>query len=436
MVTTALNCCTGTDVASLQPISTLDPTDLKLQLKIELKSIILKYSSYVSYIRQALKKKGVTIEDLCSDLMTISAPDINVVLHMKKATTINDVFDILVTEYASFLNYNIFQFILEKYDINHGEEVLKYPEHVKAYLMTHKVSEFFSSNTPQKKFDPESLTKKLVLQIDIILTSRFSPIEDLKTSIAKILGLNPTSLQFYDSDIHLNSTTKKYSIYVSQICNALMRKGVSAEDLCSKLLTIPATSLAEQDLPFLSAQWVEQKATSLNGIFKSLETECASFLNCDIFQYIVEYYQIDHGEEVFRYPEYLKAYLMTQNVTKFVESDTPQKNLGSTSKELVLQIDMKPDTRMDEVMDLKNSVAEILHINPTALQFLHIKKGCDIVTFQLPTPVANLLFHKQTILTELQKKQIQASPIQHLQCNGRMFNFTPTEGPQEAEKYM
>ena len=182
---------TGT---SLQPSSTYD----------RFRFIMSKYSRYVIYIRQALEKKGISIQDLRSDLLTMPATNIKVNLlsalmadhELKKATTLYEIFDLLEIKYTSFLNYEIFQFILEKYEINYGEEVLKYPEHLKAYLMTHEV---VLSNTTQKNVDP-GLLRNLVLQIDIILTSKFAclRVEALKTSIAEILCIKPSALHLQD----------------------------------------------------------------------------------------------------------------------------------------------------------------------------------------------------------------------------------------------
>ena len=219
------------------------------------------------------------------------------------------------------------------------------------------------------------------------------------------IAMNSGTLEDLKLQLKRNLKSINLILYVSHIREALKTKGVSTEDLCSDLLTMPATSLAEQDLTLLSAHKAElKKATILNDIFDLLVTEYASFLNYEIFQYIVEKYEIDHGE-VLQYPEHLKAYLMKHKVSEFVES-TPRKTLDpdATSIELVLKIDITLNSKISRILDLKISIAEILGINPTALQLCDITQGCVVVMFLIPTPVANLLFHKHTALGHSQIK--------------------------------
>ena len=247
--------------------------------------------------------------------------------------------------------------------------------------------------------------------------------------------LTDLKLQF---KLRLKSILTKYAHYVSYIRQALKKNGVSTEDLRSDLLAMPATNLPGQDLTLFSAHWEElMKATILNDIFDLLVRKYASFLNYDIFQFITDAYHIDHGEDVLKYPEHVKAYLMEHKVSEFAESDTPQKKIDAASKELVLKIDIPLNTEMSRIMDLRSSIAEILGINPTALQLRDISPGCVVVTFLIPTPVAELLFSKDTNLTKLQKKQIRTLLVQWMQCNSRMFNFPPEvmikEDVQRAE---
>jgi hypothetical protein len=222
----------------------------------------------------------------------------------------------------------------------------------------------------------------------------------------------------------LESITKKYSLYVSFIRGALEKRSVSPRDLCSDLLTMPATNLAEQQLTLLSAHQAElKKANTLNDIFDLLATEYASFLNYGVFQFILEKYQISRGEEVLKYPEHLKSYLMEHKVSEFVESNPPQRKHNATSKELVLKIDIELTTRMSNIIDLRASIAKILGINPTALQLLDIRKGSIVVTFLIPTPLADQLFNEKTFLTDLQENQIRALSVVWMQCNSCMFTF-------------
>ena len=49
---------------------------------------------------------------------------------------INKIFDLIGEEHTSYLNYDVFKFIFDKYchDVEHGD--LKYPEHLKDYIIS------------------------------------------------------------------------------------------------------------------------------------------------------------------------------------------------------------------------------------------------------------------------------------------------------------
>ena len=223
---------------------------------------------------------------------------------------------------------------------------------------------------------------------------------------------------------NVKSIALKYDLYVSHILKALKRKGTNAEDLCSDLLTIPATSLAEQDLTLLSAHIKAElmKANELDDIFHLLVTKyTSSFFNYEIFQYIVEKYEIDHGEEVLQYPEHLKAYIMKHKVPECFEYVNNVSRMTHDPDATFIELLLKFDTsEISNIMDLKTSIAEILGINPMALQLHDCEQGDSVIVFLIPTPVANLLFNKHTLLTELQKEQFRAWSVRWIRCNDYM----------------
>ena len=144
----------------------------------------------------------MSAKDLCFYLLAISAfnhKEKKLVLlsshraDLEKAVDLYDIFNLLVTEYASFLNYNIFQLIEDKYQLNKGQEDLKYPEHLVAYINRHKVSEFIEINPFLQKFTKTS--KQLVLKFDIESTCRLSNFLNLKKAVANILGLKSSALR-------------------------------------------------------------------------------------------------------------------------------------------------------------------------------------------------------------------------------------------------
>ena len=190
--------------------ASLDPAILKeltLQLDKELDTIIKQYGSYVTSIRRALKTKGVCAKDLSSDLQTVSAFNhakqkrLLLSAHeteLKRSEDLNDVFNLLAKEYASFLNYGIFEYIIETYDIDKDNEKLKYPEKLKAYIKRHKISEFVKINPLLESFVDTSEQLSLILKVDIDATCRLAKIKDIETELADILELKPVALRIYD----------------------------------------------------------------------------------------------------------------------------------------------------------------------------------------------------------------------------------------------
>lgn len=126
--------------SSLNPLGKMDPDvemDLKFILEKNLKNIIKKYASYVDCLRGIIEEKGVTPKVLKSYLLSLPAFCSNSFnaqrvtlmsdkeIQLEKAETITDIFTFLTTKCASFLNFDIFQSLLEKYNISEDQKELK-----------------------------------------------------------------------------------------------------------------------------------------------------------------------------------------------------------------------------------------------------------------------------------------------------------------------
>lgn len=258
------------------------------------------------------------------------------------------------------------------------------------------------------------------------------PSNKISTSIASLDSdtLNDLDRQL---DSELDSIIRLYSSYVSCIRQSLKANGVCAKDLCAELLTISAFNHTEQNRMLLSAHKAElEKAVDLNDVFSVLVTEYASFLNYDVFECILEKYQdIRAGQEVLNYPEYLNAYVMKHKISEFIRINPLLKDFNSASKEFVLKMDILSTSRLAKVINLKNTIAKILGVNSASLQILDIKEGCVLVTFLIPTPVAQLVFNECTLLSSEQEKQFQASHVLWLECNGCRFDFASNTNQSE-----
>ena len=177
--------------------------DLQYQLKQNLLEIKGRYASYVMCICLSLQNKGVTVKNLRTYLLSLDAfqsshYNTNLKLlsdkedKLEKADDIEDIFCILVRECASFLNYGIFQSIIEEYDIDTSQKKLAYPEHLKAYVDKHKLSEFYEINPELKSFTDDS---KLVLLLNIEVVCTLGTLKERIEAIAKVLKIKPSALR-------------------------------------------------------------------------------------------------------------------------------------------------------------------------------------------------------------------------------------------------
>ena len=112
---------------------------------------------------------------------------------LEKATTVNDIFNILNRNYATFLNYEIFQCIAEEYEVDPDHEKMKYPEYLDAYIKKHKLSEFEEINPMLKNVQCSS--NEMVLKFDIAMTCSLAKLQEYTLNIADILDLKPSALR-------------------------------------------------------------------------------------------------------------------------------------------------------------------------------------------------------------------------------------------------
>lgn len=231
--------------------------------------------------------------------------------------------------------------------------------------------------------------------------------------------------------MELDKIIKRYASYVSCIRECLQAKEISPKALCSNLLSVSAFDHTQQKRMLLSAHEVElNKAVDLFDVFNILTREYASFLNYDIFQYILDKYQINHGQEELKYPEHLDAYVTKHKISEFIKINPLLKKFTATSEELVLKIDIESTSRLAKLTRLKPAIAKIVGLTTAALQLVDITDGCLVVTFLIPTPLAQLIFNEHIILTSEQIKHFQDLQVSWIKCNGCTLNLSAeiTEG--------
>ena len=188
----------------------LDPEvreDLEHILRINRNRIITLYAHFVSSLCDCLVDKGVSVHRLRTFLLKMPAFErgddkqcqakllSGVKSKLEEADTVYKIFDLLGEECASFLNYDIYRSIQDKFCSDVDCDDFKYPEYLKAYIEQHKLKEFFDVNPKLEKLTKAS--KKLKLKMDIELTSKVARVINLKSSLAALLGLRPSALRLF-----------------------------------------------------------------------------------------------------------------------------------------------------------------------------------------------------------------------------------------------
>ena len=237
----------------------------------------------------------------------------------------------------------------------------------------------------------------------------------------------------YILERNLEEVLVKFASYVDCLRDAVKEKCISLEDFHSFLLKLPAFSKSHegQMLTLLSEKKSKLKETkTFTETFDFLSTECASFLNYGIFQHIVEKYNIKEDKEELKYNDHLKAYIEKHKISEFVKINhllltLLQNKIGST--ELVLKYDIKTAERLARVTELQKFIARILNLMPSAVEIIDIDKGCVVVTFFIPAPVASAIFTSNTVFTSRERRELQAASVLWLQCNGHTIHFEKME---------
>ena len=226
--------------------------------------------------------------------------------------------------------------------------------------------------------------------------------------------------------LRLKEIIQQYSSYVRLICKSLKEKrGPGGQ---SFLLIV------QGDLKNLSAfNHIYHKEKMLNLshsnnfedlILGTLSSSYASFLNCEIFQFLVDKYNLDDGDELFQYPKkHLKDFLKSHKISNFKDINPWLNKPEHSSTQLVLKLDIEVTAELSKFLDVHEAVARALGLNSAALRIIDIKDGCVIVTFLISPNVAKILFNEHTSLTEEQVEAFQALSALWLKCNGYSFYF-------------
>lgn len=108
------------------------------------KKIVKQYASYVHCIRALIVDRGITVSELRSFLLSLEAFQSGhnvqckllsgVEEKLEEASTIYQILDIVTKDCASFLDFEIYQCIVDQYEFDNGQNALKYSQHLKDYI--------------------------------------------------------------------------------------------------------------------------------------------------------------------------------------------------------------------------------------------------------------------------------------------------------------
>ena len=203
-----------------------------------------------------------------------------------------------------------------------------------------------------------------------------------------------------------------------KLCKAVTATGVTLKEFRHFLLGLSpyVDDYGDEQPRLLDHVKAEIKiADSIIGIFTVLTTECCSFMDVDIFESIIDEYEIDTNSDVkLQYSEHLKSYLLNHKISEFIMINPKLDRLKNSDK-LILKFNTNLTSSITKVFDLKSAIAGILGLkSAAALQLISIKEGCVVVTFSILSTVAEKVFARG--LTAKQEADIRALSVLWLEC--------------------
>ena len=240
-----------------------------------------------------------------------------------------------------------------------------------------------------------------------------------------------------DLEQQLNRNLKQiqgqYADYVDCILTIVEENGVSAERLSAYLLNLCAFSNDRKEVILSDLRAEIESAGSVIKIFNILSTKYASFLDFDIFQSILKKYGRNESREDLNYPMHLEAYIKKHKIIEFIKINPNLEKLNDTSKKLNIKFGIKKTCNLENLKKIKETVANILGLQPSTLRLLSVKKGCVLVTFLIPASIAECIFTSNTVFTPEMEERFVAASALWFQCNGFEFDFR--KGKEKEQHY-
>ena len=236
-------------------------------------------------------------------------------------------------------------------------------------------------------------------------------------------------------DKNRKEIVQKYARYIKCIRLAIVEKGVSVCELRSYLFTLEAfksNSDAECKL-FSGAEQELEKATTVYQLLDIVTKNYASFLDYGVYKSIVDGYDIDQGQEELKYSEHLEKYIKKHKISELVMVLPKLCPSTEDTTMLSIKLDVKGLQRFSKITDLQDIVADVLGLLPKAIRLQSIDEGCVVVTFCIPTPVADIIFTREKTFTRSEKERLCSLSVVWLEYNGHKFYFPPAAEAPAAE---
>lgn len=238
----------------------------------------------------------------------------------------------------------------------------------------------------------------------------------------KAVSVSPETLESLEFLLteYRKKIVKRYASYVHCIRTAILEKGISVSELCSYLLSLDAFQ-SGSNVQYKLLSGVKDKLEAANTIYQILDTitkDCSSFLDYEIYQCIVDQYDIDHGQKALNYPEYLQEYIEKHRIAELAKV-IPKLSPSNTqdTKEVILKLDIELTSKLTKIIDLKKEVARILNLMPFTIRLYSIEQGCVVVIFRLPSVVAENIFTTEKTFSCLEKEKFRSLSVLWLRCD-------------------
>ena len=229
--------------------------------------------------------------------------------------------------------------------------------------------------------------------------------------------------------VSVEDLQERYDSFVISLCEAVENMNVSIQAFRLYLLSLSALENDSKfrDLKFKNSSEDKQPivledikpqidmASTIKDIFLELSNESCSFINIGVFQSIMNKYGIDmEFDDDLQYSKYLRAYLENLKITEFIFINYQLESRMKDSEELIVHFDVDMSCKISKIVDLHEALAKILGVKMCALRLIAIKKDKAVVTFNIQTSVAKVVFFNG--LTAQQEADIRALSVLWLKC--------------------